>query len=277
MDIVLPTCIARPDRLYSDLDRACLLARSLEVFLDPADAWTIHVVAADDELEAIRDRLGRFRLDLRYLTHSDVLDGVDLPPTKGWRKQQYLKLLVARKIDAPIYLSIDSDHILKRPLRPSDVVRSGRAMVTFEPRSNHARWWDGAATALDAGLVPDPAITISCVPMWRPVVLGLLDRLERLHGPGWARTLREADDWTEYALYYTFAHFLGRAEELHAPGPLMSLGRSLWYAEDLSTWDVDDAFADDAYFVCIQSHTDLPPEAIQDLTEPYLGPWEDAL
>ena len=64
MEVVLPTCIGPPGRLFSDLDRARSLARSLERYLRPDEPWTIHVIAADDELDAIRAGLRPFRLDL---------------------------------------------------------------------------------------------------------------------------------------------------------------------------------------------------------------------
>src|SRR5262249_443074 len=66
MDVVLPTCLDRPGRLFSDLDRARILARSRERNLREGEPWTIHVLAADEEEPPIRAALEPFRLDFRF-------------------------------------------------------------------------------------------------------------------------------------------------------------------------------------------------------------------
>ena len=271
MDILLLTCIDRPDRLYSDLDRACLLLRSLERFLSPAEDWTIHVIAADRELAEIRDRLSQFRLNFRFLPHSDFID--EFPPDCGWKMQQFLKLLASRRIDAPFYLSIDSDHLLTRQLTPEDVVHDGRSVVTPEPVAHHAGWWKGSAEILGVNPLPEAGtgITISCVAMATAIVRRLVDHLEETCGEAWSEMLIDRDDWVDYALYYTYANGMGLAESSHEFGPLLGAGHSVWHPGQLEGWDVAGAFSGEHHFICVQSNTNAPPSEILRRIEPYLN------
>lgn len=277
MDVVLLTCVERPDRKYSDLTRACILAHSLERNLDPADSWTIHVVAADAEIEEVRDRLSHFSLDYRFHPHSSFL--AQASDADGWRLQQFLKLLISRKIEEPFYLSIDSDQILTRRLRISDLVRDGRALMTPEPRAVHEAWWVGSANILGTTLVNDPASVMSCVCMATSVVRRVLARLLERLGDHWMEALLAREDWIEYSLYFTLAQAGYEASPYHfiTRPALLGAAQSVWYPSDLEEWDVTQAFHGDHYFICVQSSLDLPPDMVWDLTAKYLGPCPDGL
>ncbi len=268
MDILLLTCIDRPDRQYPDLDRACLLAQTLERFLAPINAWTIHVIAADREMPEIRKRLGHYRLNYRFLPHSDFID--EFPPHRGWVMQQFLKLMAARRIDSPFYLSIDSDHLLTRRTTPADLVGDGRSRVTPEPVAHHARWWAGSAQILGVEPVRDTAITISCVAMATAIVRGLLDHLESVLGDAWMDLLIDRDDWVDYALYYTYVNGMGLCESTHEHAPILGVGQSVWHPGAFDSWDAAAAFAGDHHFVCVQSNTEIPPSEIARRIAPHL-------
>ncbi len=272
MEVVLPTCIGPAGRLFSDLDRACILARSLERYLCPDESWTIHVLAADEEIDAIRAGLRPFRLDLRFHRHSEVLPGFSTD--RGWVLQQFLKLAAARLIRDDFYLSIDSDHILTRRLGVSDIIRDGRAMATLELRERHESWWQGASEILGTSPASDPVIAMSCVCMATPLVRGLLARLSERLGEDWMIALMARRDWTEYALYYTFAQRCADVSQFHFHGELLGIDHSVWFPDQFETWDVDRAFEGGHYFIDLQSTTNFPPELIRDVTARYLGPWE---
>lgn len=268
LDIVLPTCLALPTREFLDVDRACILCRSLERFLDPADRWTVHVLVADTEADQIRARLSPDRLDFRFHCHSELLP--ELNTAWCWRRQQLLKLAAAQRIAGKFCLVLDSDQILTRRLAVSDLVRDGRAMITPESRHVHAAWWTGSAAILGTRPVDDPAITPSCVCLSTALVRGLLDRLVSRLGTAWFTALLGRDDWTEYCLYYTYAQAQGEASHYHFPGELLSTAHSVWFSEQIETWDADKAFAGEHYFICIQSRTNIPPEMVRELTARYL-------
>jgi hypothetical protein len=271
MEVVLPTCIGPAGRLFSDLDRARILARSLERYLRPDESWTIHVIAADEELDEIRAGLRPFRLDLRFHRHSEVLPGFSTD--QGWVLQQFLKLGASCLIRDDFYLTLDSDHILTRRLGGSDIIRDGRAMVTPELRERHETWWQGASEILGTSLAYDPVIALSCACLSTPLVRGLLERLSERLGEDWMTALMARRDWTEYALYYTFAQRCADASRFHFQGELLGIDHSVWFPDQFESWDVDRAFEGDHYFIDLQSTTDIPPELIRELTARYLGPW----
>ena len=196
MEVVLPTCIGPPNRLYSDLERARILAQSLKRYLAPGEPWTIHVIAADRELDQIRSGLVPFPLDFRFHRHTEVLPGFSA--ASGWVFQQFLKLEAVRLIEGEFYLTLDSDHILTRPLSQSDIVRAGRAMATPELRERHEAWWRGAAEILGTEPAYDPVIAMSCVCLSTALVHGLLKRLRERLGEDWKSCLTAQGDWTEY-------------------------------------------------------------------------------
>lgn len=272
MDIVVLACLGVPGRTHREVDRACVLARSLERFLNTEEDWIIRVVADDHELDEVRRVLQPFRLDFRFHAHSEFL--ADFPQGIGWRKQQFLKLLVARRVESPFYLSIDCDHLLTRPLSHFDLVVGGRSVVTPEPRAHHEGWWDGPSEILEMPRVGEVAITISCVCMATEAALGLLDRLEALYGDGWVDVLLDRQDWVDYSLYYTYASAVDPAGKYHADGPLLGVGESIWSVEDIPGWSAAAAFCGPHHFVCLQSNTNLSLDLIHELTAPYLGPWD---
>jgi hypothetical protein len=271
MEVVLPTCIGPAGRLFSDLERARILARSLERYLPPSEPWMVHVIAADQELDEIQAGLRPFRLDFRFHRHSDVLPG--FCTDQGWILQQFLKLAASRLIQEDFYLTLDSDHILTRPLRQSDIIRNGRAMATPELRERHEAWWLGASEILGTAPASDPVIAMSCVCLSTALVRGLLERLRARLGEDWNRSLAARDDWTEYTLYHTFAQHCADLSRFHFHGELIGTGHSVWWPHQFDQWDVDRAFDGDHYFIDLQSTTDIPPELIRDLTAKYLGPW----
>ena len=272
MDIVVLACLGVPGRLHREVDRACVLARSLERFLDPNEDWTLRIVVDDHEMDEVRRVLTPFALDIRFHPHSKFLP--DFPKGLGWRKQQFLKLLVARRIASSFYLSIDCDHVLTRPLCHGDLVRDGRSVVTPERRDHHSDWWDGPVEVLEMPRVGELAISISCVCMATEAALGLLDHLEASYGDGWVDVLLDRNDWVDYSLYYTYASGLGPDRQFHIPGPLLGIGESVWFPEDIAGWSASAAFSGEHHFVCLQSNTNMPLDLIREQTAPYLGPWE---
>jgi len=272
MEVVLPTCIGPPNRLFSDLERARILAQSLQRYLAPGEPWTVHVIAADRELDEIRAGLEPFQLDLRFHRHTEVVPGFSTD--SGWILQQFLKLEAVRLIKGEFYLTVDSDHILTRPLSQSDIVRDARAMATPELRERHQAWWQGASEILGTEPAHDPVIAMSCVCLSTALVRGLLKRLRKRLGEDWKSCLTARRDWTEYALYYTFAQRCADAARFHFHGELLGTRHSVWFPQQFAEWDVERAFDGDHYFVDLQSTTDIPPELIRDLTARHLGPWD---
>jgi Family of unknown function (DUF6492) len=274
MEIVLPTCLGPPHRRFSDLERARILARSLERYLAPGEPWTVHVIAADRELDEIRAGLEPFRLDLRFHRHSEILPGFSTD--SGWILQQFLKLEAVRLIEGEFYLSLDSDHILTRPLSQFDIVRDGRAMATPGRRERHETWWRGTAEILGTEPVDNPVIALTCACLSTTLVRGLLERLRERQGEDWKSRLASRRDWTEFSLYHTFARRCADVARFHFPGELLSTRHCVWLPQEFEEWDVEGAFGGDHYFIDLQSATNIPPELIRDLTEKHLGPWVSA-
>lgn len=115
-----------------------LQARSIVKYVERADLeqvvfirncdWTTHEndhfffaalsVLEDAGIEVRIISRAEFRLDPKYTAKS------------GWKDQQALKLLVARKLSVPHYLLLDSKNFLTRPVGSERLLPCGRA-VTF--------------------------------------------------------------------------------------------------------------------------------------------------
>ena len=84
--------------------------------------------------------------------------------------------------------------------------------------------------------------------------------------------------WTEYNLYWIFAHHVGVWDNYHTGVPVLQ-GNAIWTAEQFDDWDVcKDTFQSDTppgegFFSLVQSRMQIDPANIWEKIAPCLG-WE---
>ena len=135
----------------------------------------------------------------------------------GWHTQQLVKLAVARCLPHRVFVSLDSDVVLTRPVPLSDFVHDGKTAL-FEERSILAAdrttpdWYGTACQLLDqpwpqrAGDAVANYITHP-VCFHAPTLTGLLHWLEsRYQRPWWESLLAlPMANWSEFMIYGVYA------------------------------------------------------------------------
>lgn len=222
---VLPLCISGS---YGgdDLKRTDILFRSLKQFLRTDFIESFWVVTPDDEVETVKNYLDKW-----CFINIQVIGETTLVPQlkkhehlRGWRKQQVIKLAAANLMKSEFYLTFDADVICLKPLGYSNLIIDDRALIQYEPRSFHPKWWKASARILNiTPQLGDPTRGMHVTPAILSVELAHLllkelgqfdkfhwvDNLCGLHDPSRIRNWRLSRylklKWTEYSLYYLCA------------------------------------------------------------------------
>lgn len=142
----------------------------------------------------------------RYLKLADGWNNLN-----GWRRQQLLKLLAARMVSTPYYMTLDSDLCLTCPADMTTLLPEGKALVELEPAYEHPEWWMGSAEILDTPFVyqKDEAVMgVTPELLSTRVAVQLIDHLASVARKRGYLTLFEYlstnRQWTEYSLYWLF-------------------------------------------------------------------------
>jgi hypothetical protein len=268
---------------HSEIERARrILMPSLARFLDPACVDAFWVVAPPDEVRAVVRMVEPWRdaFGIRVVSDDAVAPGA--ARSSGWIKQQLLKLGIARLVESPRYLVLDSDVLAVRPVGAPDLCPGGRARLGTEPLSTHPEWWRASSRILGLDLAwgdDDPVMGVTPEILDTDVVRALLDHVER-HARrwpwsrrGWERVLLARRGWTEYSLYWSFLRARFDAGERYAleDGPLYA--SCIWRrASDFDAGFVRSLFESPrAPFSVIQSNIEsLRVDDIARLVSPWL-------
>jgi len=129
-------------------------------------------------------------------------------PVRNWIYQQLLKISAACAADAEVINFIDSDVTLTRSVDLDYFVQDGliRLQRTDHESPTHRRWLEVARRTLD---IPATAHIsgnyIGNVITWRhDNAIKMIDRIERVSGCSWQKTLAKKSTFSEYMLYGTF-------------------------------------------------------------------------
>jgi hypothetical protein len=266
LELVLPLRL-------SDLQRFEILAFSLEqCFPSRGRCW---LVAPDAEVDELATRVPS--------TGFTVMAETTLVPelrhfrkTTGWYRQQIIKLAIAERVESAFYMTLDADVICTRRVDAGDLVRDGRAMVNVTSEDYHPDWYDWAERVLGLrrsgishGVTPciygrdamrDLHRHLSSRQAGRRPLLGRSRQ-------GWRAYLLRQLPWTEQSLYFTFLEATGTFDRYHvtpAEDAIYDGHKSLWYKEQLASWDPDEALATtgDAYFIVAQSTTGISTDVL---------------
>ena len=295
LDAVLP--LTAPDA-----ERAQILFRSLEAFLEPLG--TCYVVTPDHDVAAVSARvpggryavvpesevvpeIGYFRTTARLRAKLRLVG----PPIHGWFVQQLVKLAVADRVAPPFYLTLDADVICVRPTGYDDLVPGGRAVLQTTP-PNHPEWNDDAERVLGLprsgrqyGVTPavlsrDAVRALArhlqgrVAPRWGELASWLPPGRARDVAGSWRSHLLRSLPWTEYALYGTFVEGTGLLEEHHVlGGPDALYANAVWIESQFEEWNAAATFdpENDFCFSVVQSATRIPPDRVWAKVEPYVG------
>jgi hypothetical protein len=288
LDAILPLKI---DGSYGveDLRRTDILMASLSAFFEPNTFSTFLIVTPGDEVAAVRDYLSRWTsLPIEVMAEEKLVpELLRFPGLRGWRKQQLVKLASSRELCSEFCVTFDADVFSTRPTSRSDLLPGGRALIQYESRGLHPRWWASSARLLalrkDVG---DPKRGMSITPaiLSKSILDSLASTLSssryswaevlcRLHRPkhpsNWTPARFMKSKWTEYSLYYLHAAAIGALEEYHMEGgteatPQILLGHE---AHPFESWQPAFTFGPDnpALFCLVGSKSGLTPAKVWDV------------
>ena len=142
LSAVLPLCI-RGSYDIDDLGRTEILFKSLTTFAEPNLFNEFLIVCPDNEVEIVKQRCLKWsKLNVKVISEEELIpEFVDHKNVRGWRKQQMIKLAVPRMLDCDFFVTFDADIICLKPISKETLLPNGKALIQYEMRSRHPKWW----------------------------------------------------------------------------------------------------------------------------------------
>lgn len=235
-------------------------------------------------------------------------------PMPGWVKQQLLKLAAAGLMQTPYYMVMDSDVFFTRRFRAIDLFKVSQctelSMVCdshgqfayqarndefpiFSRNNDQKEWMRATAATLKLHVPLDwriamgvtPQVFATDVPLQLSIFIQRRFRVTRwlqFLVDALSESFTEAQGWklpfTEYNLYWIFAHHVGVWDDYHTGTPVLQ-GNAIWTMGHWNSWDTcKDTFEaehppGEGFFSLVQSRMQIDPAEIWGKIAPCLG-WQ---
>lgn len=283
---MLPLCI-RGSYDIDDLGRIEILMRTLTAFSDPDMFGTFLVVTPPEEVDLVTEKCLKWpQFNMQVLSEEALVPELaNYRHIRGWRKQQIVKLAVARIMPEKFYMTFDADVICLKPICYDDLIVDGRAILQYEMRAQHPKWWKASARIL--GMDPnigDPTIGMTVTPSILATDLSkqLAEELTPPGGGSWVDVLGSLHNlknpanwrlsrflklrWTEYSLYYLCALKRGVLDSYHVRTGTSEIPQLLLVHEShpFENWDAAQSFSADSpgLFCVVGSKSGLEPQVV---------------
>lgn len=291
---VLPICV-RGSYDIDDLGRTEILFHSLSTFSDPDLFGLFLIVTPPDEVAIVRDKCKKWsNFNIQVISEEDLVPELkDHRSLRGWRKQQIVKIAAAQSMLHKIFITFDADVICLKPIKYEALIIEGRALLQYEQRAQHPKWWKSSARILnmsrnigntDIGMTITPAIlsTDLCKLLIKKLTAkkgrSWVDTLAYLHKPAhpsnWTISRYLKSKWTEYSLYYLCAMKHGVLEQYHLDAgtrqtPALMI---IHDSHPFETWDTASSFDVNkpGYFCVVGSKSLLEPDVVWEKIRPYI-------
>lgn len=280
----------------NDLKRAHILFTSLQTFVAEGTISEIFVLVPAAEVDLVQQEYACWQsLNIKVMAEDDLLpEFKKYPKMRGWRKQQLLKIAIANLVENEFYLTLDADVICLKPLDESKLIIDGKALLQYEQRAQHPKWWKSSARILNMSPDVGPkelGMTVTPALMSRTLSKKLMQELSpNKAGENWVDALCSLHDpanpknwwigrflklkWTEYSLYYLCAMKLGLLEQFHiiagtAQTPALLL---IHDSHPYESWNIAGSFdlANPGLFCVVGSKTRLPPKEVWLKVAPFI-------
>ncbi|WP_320019366.1 DUF6492 family protein [Labilibaculum manganireducens] len=296
LSALLPLCI-RGSYDIDDLGRTEILFKSLSVFAEPNLFDEFLIVCPDNEVDIVKEKCTKWKkLNIRVISEEELVPELkSYPNVRGWRKQQMVKLAAPRMLDCDYFVTFDADVICLKPLTKEILLPKRKAILQYEMRSRHPKWWRSSSRILNMstntynskkGMTVTPAILSSklCLLTGEEIEKHWnrkgtwVDRLCQLHNPksviNWTPYRFKRAKWTEYSLYYlcTLKHNL--FDKYHVSTgtnetPQLMLSHD---TSDYEEWNESKSFsqADPHLFCVVGSKKRLETESVWERIKPFI-------
>ncbi|MDO6711142.1 DUF6492 family protein [Aliiglaciecola sp. 2_MG-2023] len=278
-----------------DLGRTEILFKTLDAFCEPGLFSKFLIVTPPDEVQIVTEKVRRWAQ-----FNPVVMSEEDLVPElgkhqhmRGWRKQQIVKIAAHTQFTDEFYITFDADVICLKPLSIEKLIVQGKALLQYEPRSFHPKWWKSSARLLkmspevgdtSKGMHVTPAIlstklakqlTEELTTLWKKDWVKALCSLHNPKHPGnWRISRFLMLKWTEYSLYYLCSMKNKNLDKFHITAgsqthPQLLLIHDSHPYED---WDTAKSFSSDCpgLFCVVGSKSRLEPEEVWQRISPFV-------
>ncbi|WP_017444396.1 DUF6492 family protein [Gayadomonas joobiniege] len=290
---VLPLSV-RGSYDVDDLGRTEILLKSLSEFTPSGFFNCFLIVTPPDEVEVVRKRIQPWseRFPIRVESEETLVPELKKHRhIRGWRKQQLVKLAAANYLPDGFYLTFDADVICLRPIKESQLIINNKAIIQYEKRALHPKWWRSSARILKVSTkLGDPEIGMSVTPAILATELSKnamqhiggkkhwADYLCRLHNPknpnNWRLSRFLQLKWTEYSLYYLSALKSDLLHNYHICCGNRERPQQLLVhdAHPFESWQPAKTFAKDqtGLFCVVGSKSMLEPAEVWQTVAPYI-------
>lgn len=284
---IMPLCV-RGSYDVDDLTRSEILFRTLTVFAEPGMFDPFLVVVPPNEVELVQTRYGDKwqHLNVKVMSEEELVPELkNHKQMRGWRKQQIVKLAAPRVLKNDFYITFDADVICLKKLTVDKLIVDGKAVLQYEQRSLHPKWWKSSARILKMNPnVGDSDVGMSITPalMSTQLTANVGAEIQKIEGKNWVDALCSLHNpkhpnnwrisrylkikWTEYSLYYLCAHKLGLFDKYHVIAGTESVPQKLMIHDShpFETWNSEFNFSDKCpgMFCVVGSKSFIEPHVV---------------
>lgn len=258
MDWVCPT-------FSRDVDSFALLIRSFQKFW--GGDGRLFVLVPDADRPLFSPLVRKFSV----VAQESLLPPVWFAPrSRGWYRQQALKLAASSLVSSPVYGVIDADCFLARPFVAADHATPGATRWELRPHTN-THFYPGSAELLGVSVPPQRFL-------WRPpfffetaVVQQLLRKVDNKHLVAWQSVLATSHPWGEVPLYHLMLEHL---RVPYAVSPSVTHEPIRWpkvdVEADFARWDPAETFSGKYAFGVIHTHSGIDVARVREKVEGYI-------
>ena len=251
MDIVCPI-------IERDFQRFKTLFKSLEKFsVDPFKLYLISDTGEspiyDPKIIPIKETKLDRNLDLKRFK------------SKGWWKQQVIKLLSHKFCDSPYILVLDADCFAVRLFSFTDFLHRGKIKTKVTNGGSWDNWYTGSAAMLQLDLHTDwkeNRIGVTPFIFSNDILAGLAKYLNILYKNPTLTLLDNTSipnvsgmndvTWSEYCLYHIYGINAGLWDKYHHNVDTFDLhGNSFWNHEETAHWDPEKSFNNPKFYFSV--------------------------
>lgn len=196
---------------YNELDREKnIQLESFKKFLDISMIKEFIVISPASEVGFVEKELSTNFPEFPFVfINEDVLFPSDIKMDyDNWRKQMLIKIAVSNIIKTPLYLTLDADVFLTKPLKFEDFFRDNKIIMTKARFDLHKHWWENSHKILDYEIneVKEQKLGMDVTPqiLITEVAQKLFKEIIEIKKFNQSR-FDENRCWTEYTLYWVYS------------------------------------------------------------------------
>ena len=203
--------IVLPTNLKNNFD---LLFENNTKFFHIEDIEEFIIVCNSNNVEIIQNKVKNINLNFKVISE-DLLLNESVRESRGWIKQQIIKLSSSSIVKTNEYLVLDDDLFLVKKLKYTDFFNEGRIVYSHEGWtdnssnfSTNSRWWEGSCKMLrfDLNKIKENSFNMGVTPQLfkTKLIKELIDDIKEVNQQeDWQKTFVDCEA-TEFCSYWIY-------------------------------------------------------------------------